>query len=444
MDSSMPGQSPCLRGCARRGSSKLRAWLCAAGALLAVSVSLSTVGAAKVSAATPPSSTDVLFVFDTSASMGSELEEAKGEIANVMSAISATLPNVEFGVSRVEDAPGWMPPEENIEAEEAYAANPEKVWELAQPLTSSQSAVSAAVDSLVIDDGGDLPEAYGRALWESDTNPDVGWRAGARHEIVLLADNIPHDPDLNQGLPESEWSVNPFDTGEEPPVKAGIKDSLWTPGTNTQIVPVAERLGADAKVLEDLEFDVFGEGLVNYWQHWAALAGGTALAGSGGQVGSGLRTLIEDGACGTRCAEPPPAPHAVAPTAPPSSPVAEPKTSVRRYRVTLVLSPRDRGRAFSTTRVVIDELSPGERVVFRCSHCGGRRKQGRAVARSGRVVLSVGHLLLTAHSRLLFTVSAADGSTRSRTYVFHPHSAIEPTHYRETCHVASRAAPVGC
>ena len=38
--------------------------------------------------------------------MGSELEEAKGEIANVMSAISATLPNVEFGVSRVEDAPG--------------------------------------------------------------------------------------------------------------------------------------------------------------------------------------------------------------------------------------------------------------------------------------------------------------------------------------------------
>ena len=58
--------------------------------------------------------------------MGGELSEAKSEIANVMSAISAALPNVEFGVSRVEDAPGWMPPEQNIESEEAYAANPEK------------------------------------------------------------------------------------------------------------------------------------------------------------------------------------------------------------------------------------------------------------------------------------------------------------------------------
>jgi hypothetical protein len=270
-------------------------------ALLAVSC---TVMASKASAAAPPSSTDVMFVFDTSGSMGSELEEAKEKIQSVMSALSATLPNVAFGVSRVEDVPDWDGGPEFLgtqPSESEFEANPEKAWQLGQPISTDQSASTTAINNLTIDDGGDLPESYGRALYEADTNPSVGWRPGARHEIVLIADNVPHGENLDEGLPESEWIANPFDTGKEAPAKAGIPGSLWAPGTDLQIVPVAKQLAADGKPLEEVEFFGGETGYLHYWEYWAGLSGGTALEGTSGELASRLTTLIEGGACGAKC-----------------------------------------------------------------------------------------------------------------------------------------------
>lgn len=284
--------------------------------LIAALCAMLAVEAAPAAASAPPSSTDVMFVFDTSGSMTGELEEAKEKIASVMAALSATLPNVAFGVSRVEDVPGWEgefwgsegePSEKESEekfvpAEESELAKAEeKGWELKQAISTNQSASTAAINSLSIGSGGDLAEAYGRALWEADTNPDVGWRSGARHEIVLIADNVPHDRNLNAGLPESEWLHNPFNTGNEAPIKAGIKDSAWTKGTNTQIVPVVKQLAADGKPLEEVEFFGGSSGYLHYWEYWAGLSGGTALEGASGELASKLTTVIEGGACGTKC-----------------------------------------------------------------------------------------------------------------------------------------------
>ncbi len=285
---------------------RIAAALGAVCALVAISLAMT---ATKASAAAPPSSTDVLFVFDTSGSMTGELEEAKEKIQSVMAALAGTLPNVEFGVSRVEDAPKWEGGPKWTEfgsevpepSEAEFEADPEKAWELKQPLTPNQAAASAAVNGLVIDNGGDSPEAYGRALWEADTNPDIGWRPGARHEIVLIADNVPHDPNLNSGIAESAWVENPFATGTEPTAKVGIKDSQWTPGTNNQIVPVVQKLAADGKPLESVEFFGGFQNYLPYWQYWAGLSGGSALEGSSGELAARLTTLIEGGACGAKC-----------------------------------------------------------------------------------------------------------------------------------------------
>jgi hypothetical protein len=271
-------------------------------ALLAISLG---VGAGSAQASAPPSSTDVLFVFDTSGSMGSELGEAREKIQSVMAALGATLPNAAFGVARVEDVPGWFGggrtekelEEKNKELEE----DKEKGWELLQPISSDQSGSAAAINRLEVGGGEDGPESYGRALWESDTNPNVGWRPGARHEIVLIADNVPHDPNLNEGIPESKWVENPFETGTEAPGKVGIPGTMWAPGTNLQIVPVARQLAADGKPLEEVEFYGGFQNYLPYWEYWAGQSGGTALEGASGELASKLTTLIEGGACGSKC-----------------------------------------------------------------------------------------------------------------------------------------------
>ncbi len=256
-----------------------------------------TIASAGATAAPTPEKTDVTFIFDTSGSMGSELGEAKEKMLEVIEHVKATLPNVAFGVTNVEDIPGWEEGKFTRElSEKEYEEDSEKAWRLDQPVTTEESKVVAAIEKLTIGDGGDGPEAYGRALWETDTNPNVGWRSGARHEIVLIADNVPHEHELNEGIPESDWVENPFDTFEEPPGKWGIPGTVWTPGTDLDIQSVATELGTDGKPLQSVEFYGAEDGYLPYWEYWAGLSGGQALNGSNGELAKDLTTIIETGA----------------------------------------------------------------------------------------------------------------------------------------------------
>ncbi len=271
---------------------------------LATVVAALTVGlgpmAPSAGAAAPPA-TDVMFVFDTSGSMGTELGEAKEKIVEVMEKTNATLPNVEYGVSEVRDYPfSEDTPADEKEAEEAS----EKPWKLDQPLTSNTGAVKAAIEPLEASGGGDGPESYGRALWETDTNPNVGWRAGTRHEIVLVADNVPHDNNLDEGIPSSEW-VEPepwntdFDGIEgswELPGRWGIPGTVWTPGTNLDFQSIARQLGTDGKPLESVEFYGGEDGYLHYWEYWAGLSGGVALNGTNGDLAAVLTSIVVSGA----------------------------------------------------------------------------------------------------------------------------------------------------
>lgn len=163
--------------------------------------------AAPVAQAATPAHTDVMFLFDTSGSMSSALGEGTEEIQEAMTQISAALPDVQYGLAEVRDYGGSIYDEENPV---------DLPWHLDVPITSNTVAVQEALAGLTAVGGGDDPEAYGRALWETDTNPTVGWRGGARHLIVLVADEVPHDDNLNEGIAESVWAApSPWDTGEE-------------------------------------------------------------------------------------------------------------------------------------------------------------------------------------------------------------------------------------
>ena len=232
--------------------------------------------------------TDVVLVFDTSGSMESALGEAKSEIQEVMSRLRGSISSVEFGVAEVRDT--------GEEVSGSYA------WKLDQSVTSSTTAISEAINPLTAFGGGDSPEAYGRALYETDTNPSVGWRPGARHLIVLIADQVPHTPDVNEGVNEAFWAQNPFNTGEELEAPAGITNTQWAPGVNIQFKEDLKRLVADGKPLETVDYHSTSTNYIHYWEYWAGLGGGSAVEASeaGKELATRLIGLVEG--AGVQCA----------------------------------------------------------------------------------------------------------------------------------------------
>ncbi len=261
-------------------------------------------GPAVASAGAAPEKTDVMFIFDTSGSMGTVLQEAKEGIKKVIEETRTTLgPNTAYGVANVEDVPGYVSGDTEFspQSEEYYETSAEKPWHLWQPVTTEVPKVEEAIEKLsgsegVAHGGGDGPEAYGRALWETDTNPQVGWREGARHEIVLIADNVPHTPNVNEGIPPEFALTEPSNdgvaawpnTGEEPGGRFGIAGTQWVSGDSLEFHKTLEMLDVDGKPLAMVDYFHTGEeesaNYIHYWEYWAKQTGGEALqANEGGK-----------------------------------------------------------------------------------------------------------------------------------------------------------------
>ena len=122
---------------------------------------------------------DVVFAFDQSGSMGPIIEGAKAEAKELMETIAARFWTERFGLMGFSD----------------YVDFPYRLY---QPLTNDYDAVQSAIDSLSLADGGDAPESYGRAMYESFADPDVGWDSDARRYLVIFGDSYPHDPDAGR------------------------------------------------------------------------------------------------------------------------------------------------------------------------------------------------------------------------------------------------------
>src|SRR3954453_14303833 len=259
----------------------------------AMAALLLCVGAVAVAApmgaqADTPAHTDVMFVFDTTGSMGGAISEAQSGIQEAMTQISAALPDSQFGLVEVSDYDEVVNPGEfEYGIGEGYAA-----WTLHVPITANQSQVSEALLKLSADGGGDSPEAYGRALFESAANPAIGWRAGARGVIVLVADDVPHDNDLNEGIASEFFAQeSPFDTGIDPggDNTVGTGDDLDWQGT------VLQRLVTDGKPLEYVDY--FGaDEYVPYWQSWAGRTGGGIVHAGDSELAGKIVEAVKAGA----------------------------------------------------------------------------------------------------------------------------------------------------
>jgi hypothetical protein len=232
------------------------------------------VGAIAVAAPTgaqadTPAHTDVLFVFDTTGSMSGAITEGQADLQEAMSQIAAAVPDPQFGLVEVSDYDEVV----NPGVFEYGIGEGRPPWTLHVPITPNQSQVSEALLKLSAEGGGDGPEAYGRALFESASNPAIGWRADSRGVIVMVADNVPHDNDLNEGIPPEFFAEeSPFDTGIDP----GADNTVGTGDDLDWQNTVLQRLVTEGKPLEYVDY--FGaEEYFPYWQNWTGRTGGSVV-----------------------------------------------------------------------------------------------------------------------------------------------------------------------
>jgi hypothetical protein len=130
-----------------------------------------------------PPKPDVMFLADTTGSMGGALTNMKGSVSSIMSQVLAAQPDAQFGAANYKDF-------------NTLAGVPEVPFALDQGITANTGSVQTAINSwsTVPGSGGDRPEAQLWALYELATLDSVGWRTGSSRIVVWFGDASGHDP----------------------------------------------------------------------------------------------------------------------------------------------------------------------------------------------------------------------------------------------------------
>ena len=246
------------------------------GADIEVAVYPGDTGSGSTSVTLPslPPAGDVLFSFDVTGSMGGVIDTTKSNAVTLMASLEATGVSFHFGVSSFADYPATY---SSCGYSATYGTNgfdgmpSDYPYRLDQPLTTNLDAVTAAIASLEITPGGDGPEAYTRPLYESYADTNVMWRSGAKRIMVQFGDSVPHDCNINAGIP---GKVGTYSTGGDPG-----RDGIM--GTSDDLVLLNVLAGMASNHVMLLAARVssyeFTDYYFQYWTNWTAITGGKAF-----------------------------------------------------------------------------------------------------------------------------------------------------------------------
>jgi Mg-chelatase subunit ChlD len=121
----------------------------------------------------PKDAVDLVYVVDTTGSMGDDIQAAKTQMKAILADLTARNPDRRVGLVAYRDR------------DDIYTAM------VVLPLDTDVQRIQEAIDSLTVDGGGDLPEHVYAGL---DTAlHQQPWRRGASHHIVLIGDAPPHE-----------------------------------------------------------------------------------------------------------------------------------------------------------------------------------------------------------------------------------------------------------
>ncbi|WP_298364366.1 thrombospondin type 3 repeat-containing protein [uncultured Lutibacter sp.] len=220
-----------------------------------------------------PPTGDVLFSMDLTGSMSGELNNLKINSENIMNAIKASIPSTEFGViSHMDYTEIYTSCENNYYSRYGGALEGDYPYNMDQGITANTTAVSSAIDALSLGWGSDFPESYERVLFETYSDPTIGWRDGAARIVIAWLDAQPHDCDLNTGSDPGRDGI----MGNEDDIDM---DDVIAEMANQNIKLIVLNSGTTANT--------------DLWQNYASQTGGTAIQiNSNGTVPGGV--LLED------------------------------------------------------------------------------------------------------------------------------------------------------
>jgi Bacterial Ig-like domain (group 3)/von Willebrand factor type A domain len=122
-----------------------------------------------------PPKPDIVFLVDTTGSMGPVISNVQANGHTILSNVAAAQPDAQFAVAEYRDVSDSSP------------------FDVVQGLTGNQTAVNNGLDALTAAGGGDAPEDGINALFQVSTGA-VAFRPGSSRIVLLIGDAPSHDP----------------------------------------------------------------------------------------------------------------------------------------------------------------------------------------------------------------------------------------------------------
>ena len=218
---------------------------------------------------------DVVFSFDLTGSMGGIIATAKSNATEIMTALNATGVDINYAVMSYMDYPGYY---SSCGYNRTYgsASSGDYAYSLNESLTSNRTAVNDTINALTLGSGEDGPQDYTRIFYESYADPSVGWRSGAKRILVNFGDNVPHDCNLNEGVP---GKIGIWTTGGDPG-----RDEIMGTADDLDLQAVLANMSANGTILLECHTTTSRK---EYWDYWTNITGGNVSI-------TGSATLVDD------------------------------------------------------------------------------------------------------------------------------------------------------
>lgn len=212
-----------------------------------------------------PKKLDILFSYDLTSSMSGIIDTAKSKTADLIAKLETLGSDINYGVVSYMDYPHFYK-SFGYSAYYGYDSYGDYAYSLDQPITNDTTAVLNKINGLVMGNGADSPQDYTRILYESYSDPAVAWREGSRRILINFADDIPHDNDVNEGVP---GKTEVLSTGGDP----GRDEIMFTPDDLDLQIVLAEMAMNKVTLIEAHARTTY----LDYWTHWSSLTGGQAF-----------------------------------------------------------------------------------------------------------------------------------------------------------------------
>ncbi|NLY18187.1 MAG: VWA domain-containing protein [Clostridiaceae bacterium] len=209
-----------------------------------------------------PEKLDILFAYDLTGSMAGIINAAKSSTVQLINKLEELGIDINYGVVSYMDYPNSYD-SYGYSATYGSAEAGDYAYRLDQPITDDTTAVLNAINALTLGDGADTPQNYTRIFYESYSAPNISWRDGAKRVLLNFADAIPHDDNLNEGVP---GKTGVRSTGGDPG-----RDEVMFTSDDLDLQTVLAEMAENKVTLIDTHANTID---IEYWNYWTGITGG--------------------------------------------------------------------------------------------------------------------------------------------------------------------------